>query len=70
MHQNLTDQIKTQSRTFVIGHANLDRDSRVPRRCIATAIPLAPLPKSWHGGAEAVSLMGGCGATRTVNKLV
>jgi len=39
---------------FVIGRVNLARHSCVPWRCIATAIPLAPCPRSWHGGAEAM----------------
>ena len=70
MHQNLADQMQTQSHTFVISSINLARHSRVPRRCIATNIPLASRPRSWHGGAEAMLLMGGCGAMRTDNKLV
>ena len=70
MHQNLADQMKTQSRTFVIGSVNLARHSRVPRHCIAAAIPLAPRLRSWHGSAEAILLMGGCGVTRTDHELV
>ena len=70
MHQNLADQMKTPGRTFVIGRVDLARHSRVPRRCIADGIPLAPRPRSWHGVAEAMSLLGGCGAAKTDDKLV
>ena len=70
MHQNLADQMKTQSRTFDMGRVDLAQHSHVPRRCIPNGIPLAPRPRSWHGGAGAMLLMGGCDATRTDNKLV
>ena len=70
MHQNIADQMKTQSRIFVIGCVDLACHSRVLRHRIAAAIPLASRTRSWHGGAEAMSLMEGCGAARTDNKLV
>ena len=70
MHQHLADQMKTQSRIFVIGHVDLARHSHVPRRSIATTIPLAPHPRSWHSGAEAMLLMGGCHKNRQLVGLI
>ena len=59
MHQNIADQMKTQSCTFVISRVDLAHHSCVPRRYIADGIPLSPRLRSWYGGAEAMLLMGG-----------
>ena len=58
MHQNLADQMKTQTHTFIIGRVDLARHSRVPRRRRLPALTSAFIVIESEKGSELDIMLG------------
>ena len=58
MHQNLADQMKTQTRTFVIGRVDLAQHSRVLRRRRSPALTSVFVVIESEKGSELDMMLG------------